>query len=308
MPTTPPCESTISRRSTQRCLTLPPATRRKRERNYRPATPDCAAGNGGISLLLLDASLAVVKAGGRFPADFYRSSFGLRGDTLVWHTQTSIDEWGGNGGSGFSRSGLGSVIAVDTGGTRAALVTDDGKLRVVGLEPVYRLIDLDPGGSPIVCAAFSPRTDQVAAGTAAGNVQVWDIANRRLVKEFHAHDASVAAIRYVPDGEEDHQHRNRRPYSHIGCRDWTGDRHDRRVRGRAVAPCDRPYGEVGVIQFHRRQCRAGPPAADLRPGPPRRHTQLRQHHRDHGRRVQRCRRARQPIRVCQRRWRTAVMR
>ena len=145
-----------------------------------------------------DPSLGVWQAGGSFPAEFYPSSFGMRDGRLVWHTRSSIEEWSPGGVEHISEENVGHVLSVNASGTRAACRGGSGNLVVYALDRFGAIADLSARGR-VESAAFDLSAARVAAGTADGVLQIWDLARQRLLVQWQAHEGPVSSVIWFPD-------------------------------------------------------------------------------------------------------------
>ncbi|GAA4474298.1 TIR domain-containing protein [Phytohabitans houttuyneae] len=56
------------------------------------------------------------------------------------------------------------------------------------------------GGKEIMAVDFSADGSRILAGTRGGQIQLWDVANRRLSASWQGHRGMVRAVRFSPDG------------------------------------------------------------------------------------------------------------
>ena len=147
-----------------------------------------------------DPSARALRASGSFPHSPYASHFGFRGDgTVVWHTETSVEEWSAEGAH-RSHGGLNAVLAVDDDGLRAVSRNPDGGLTVYSLIPFQAIATLGTGKHVIDSAAFEPGGDRLAAGSEDGWLQVWEIPNGQQGFEIPAHTGRITCVRFTSDG------------------------------------------------------------------------------------------------------------
>jgi len=147
-----------------------------------------------------DPAVLALKAGGGFPHSPYASHFAFRGDgTVVWHTETSIEEWTAEGAHS-SHPGLSAVLALDDDGLRAACRNADGRLTVYSLVPFQAIATLDAGKHVAGSAAFEPGGDRLAAGSGDGWLQVWQISTSRVRFALPAHAGAISSVRFTSDG------------------------------------------------------------------------------------------------------------
>jgi WD40 repeat protein len=147
-----------------------------------------------------DPTARVLKASGSFPHSPSTSQFAFRGDgTVVWHTETSVEEWSAEGAH-ISHTGLSAVLALDDDGLRTVSRGADGHLTVYSLIPFQAIAALDPGNQMIDTASFEPGGDLLAGGSEGGWLQVWQISSGRRRFEIRAHADRITCIRFTSDG------------------------------------------------------------------------------------------------------------
>jgi WD40 repeat protein len=52
----------------------------------------------------------------------------------------------------------------------------------------------------VMNVTFSPDGRTLAAGTARGEIELWDVASRQLRSVLHGHSSSIRDLVYAPDG------------------------------------------------------------------------------------------------------------
>ncbi|MCI0379233.1 MAG: hypothetical protein L0215_16615 [Gemmataceae bacterium] len=83
----------------------------------------------------------------------------------------------------------------------AVPVQDKAKKEIAARAPAFRLGTARFSNfGKVFAVAFSPDGKQLATGSWDGHVSIWDLANRKPMREWNAHKQPIRALAYSPDG------------------------------------------------------------------------------------------------------------
>jgi transducin (beta)-like 1 len=107
---------------------------------------------------------------------------------VSWVSWSSITNATSNGGGGAGASSS-SLLASGS---------NDGSIRVWNCSTAKSIGVLDRHEDSITCVSWSPQGSHIAAGDAAGNVTVWEVASKSMVCTVHGSGA-VADVQWLPE-------------------------------------------------------------------------------------------------------------
>ena len=94
-----------------------------------------------------------------------------------------------------------SLVTIDASGTRLAVASDDGTLRILGTANGSPQLVLPGQGVAVCCLDFNTESTALAAGYADGSLAIWDTQNGDPLAQLRAHEDAILVIRFDAAGK-----------------------------------------------------------------------------------------------------------